>query len=298
MAEFEIKEMNTSSKTPEEIRQKAKKKRRKKKAASWLRTVILILAVCGIVYSGYNLSTILIGYYQGQQSYKALKSYVVNTTSKDSQLEAAAGKLKDGSYPLLSVDFAGLQSVNKDVVGWIDIPGLELSYPLVQASDNEKYLHTTVSNQSNRSGSIFVDYRTSGDFQGKNTFLHGHNMKDGSMFAKLMKYTKSETYGKAPNVWIYTPTAVYKYTIFSAQVVDASGEAYTFAFNSDQEFGLYLESMVRGSTIAAPVKPTPADKIITLSTCTNVTDEERYIVQAMLVNTYTLEEAATKTTAD
>ena len=41
------------------------------------------------------------------------------------------------------MDLPALQQVNSDVIGWIAIPGTEISYPLVQGTDNDYYLTHT-----------------------------------------------------------------------------------------------------------------------------------------------------------
>lgn len=41
----------------------------------------------------------------------------------------------------LEIDFAGLKAVNPDVIAWIQIPALDISYPVVQGKDNAYYLH-------------------------------------------------------------------------------------------------------------------------------------------------------------
>jgi sortase B len=38
---------------------------------------------------------------------------------------------------LEQMDLPALQQVNSDVIGWIAIPGTEISYPLVQGTDND-----------------------------------------------------------------------------------------------------------------------------------------------------------------
>ena len=41
---------------------------------------------------------------------------------------------------LASVNIVSLQEKNKDVVGWIQIPGTKIDYPMVQGEDNTYYL--------------------------------------------------------------------------------------------------------------------------------------------------------------
>ena len=64
----------------------------------------------------------------------------------------------------LQIDFEGLQAVNPDVIGWIDIPGLSISYPVVQGTDNAYYLHHLFTGEYNSSGSIFADWHNQPDF--------------------------------------------------------------------------------------------------------------------------------------
>ena len=47
---------------------------------------------------------------------------------------AGAAQPADGGSP---VDFATLQAVNPDAAAWLEMPGLDLSLPIVQAQDNQ-----------------------------------------------------------------------------------------------------------------------------------------------------------------
>ena len=49
------------------------------------------------------------------------------------------------------MDLPALQQVNSDVIGWIAIPGTEISYPLVQGTDNDYYLTHTWNQKQQRS---------------------------------------------------------------------------------------------------------------------------------------------------
>ena len=50
---------------------------------------------------------------------------------------------------LTSLDIEKLQVENPDVIGWILIPGTNISYPLLKGEDNEYYLKHTWDNQKN-----------------------------------------------------------------------------------------------------------------------------------------------------
>ena len=49
------------------------------------------------------------------------------------------------SYLVLKnpVDFESLQKVNEDIIGWIRVSALGISYPIAQSTDNDYYLHRT-----------------------------------------------------------------------------------------------------------------------------------------------------------
>lgn len=92
------------------------------------------------------------------------------------------------------VDFDGLKAQNPDVAAWIQIPALEVSYPVVKGTDNEYYLHHMFDGQEHKNGSIFIDYHNQADFTDHNTIIYGHNMKNGSMFGTLSRYQEESLY--------------------------------------------------------------------------------------------------------
>ncbi len=58
------------------------------------------------------------------------------------------------------IDWAGLQAVNNQVVGWIQIPDYARSATLfIQTTDNDHYLHTNAKRRVNRR-SDFYGHRT------------------------------------------------------------------------------------------------------------------------------------------
>lgn len=253
--------------------------RRKKKKSSLLSNIILVIAVAVLLFSGYQLYTIFSEYSEGEEEYQKLQDkvvYVEQSTGEDEEID-------EQDY---RVDFDALRDINPDVVAWIrfDEPS-EINYPVVQGKDNEKYLTKTFEANSNKLGTLFVDYRNEGDFSGQNTFIYGHNMKNGSMFAKLLKYKQKSYYDKHPYFYIYTPDGkVSTYQIFSAGVVDASGDSYQMSYANEAAFQKYINHIMQESAYATGVEVTTDSKIISLSTCTNVSDDERFLVHAVKIS--------------
>ena len=183
--------------------------------------ILLFVAIFG--FALYKLITIYAEYQQGEEAYEELEDFVEQpqdaTKDSDGQTEKEPDKEK------FRVDFDGLKAVNPDVVAWIVIPGLDISYPVVQGEDNAYYLHHLFTRETNSSGSIFVDCHNRPDFMDQNTIIYGHNMKNGSMFGTLDTYQDAAFWEENPCFSIYVPGMVYESRIFSCYAGKAGGTA-------------------------------------------------------------------------
>ena len=262
--------------------QERSRKKGKKKKSGLLSNLILILAVCVFVFSGYQLYQIFSEYHEGKKEYEEIRELVIQEEPKKETEEEKEPEVQ----PRFTVDFATLQQMNPDTVGWIrfEEPS-EISYPVVKGRDNEEYLTRTFEANDNKLGTLFVDKDNTGTFTDRNTIIYGHNMKNGTMFAQLLKYKDQDFFEKYPYFSIYTPDGKEsKYQIFVAGVVEDTAVNYQFAFQSDEEFLNYIET-IKGTSLYTPnVEIDVASQIVTLSTCTNVADEERFVVQAVKVS--------------
>ena len=182
----------------------------------------------------------------------------------------------------LSIKWAQLLEKNSDVVGWILLSALDLSYPVLQGEDNEKYLHRSISGEYLYAGSIFLDSKCSRSFRAYNTILYGHNMRDGSMFARLKDYRDPEVYGSCPYFWIFTPQKDLLYRICSVHPEGVGGSSYIIRFGSGKELEEWRYTVKNQSEVQTGWEPDPEDRIVTLSTCTQDRGI-RYTVQGVLV---------------
>ena len=259
----------------EENRKKHHRGRKKKKGGSNIvSNIILVIAIVVFVVSAYKLYGIFSEYNKGDKEYQKIQDLVINTEKKDDTKEEA-----------FSVDFEKLLEMNSDVVGWIrfDEPS-EINYPVVQGRDNEEYLKRTFEANTNKLGTLFVDVNNPGDFSGRNTFIYGHNMKNGSMFAQLLKYKDDSFYKEHPYFYIYTPDGkVRTYEIFSAGVVKDTSDSYIMDYADDAAFQTYIDYIKQQSAYPTSAEVTTASKIVSLSTCTNVRDDERFLVHGVMI---------------
>lgn len=72
-----------------------------------------------------------------------------------------------------------------DMVGWLTINGTNIDYPIMQSIDNIKYINTDPYGDYSLSGSIFLDYRNSPDFNDDYSIIYGHHMEYGKMFGAI-----------------------------------------------------------------------------------------------------------------
>ena len=262
-----------------------KQPKKKKTAGDIVLTVVLIAAVCVFCYAGYNLFHIYTEYKKGTDEYNHIAQMAV--TERDPDQKEAAGPEAGTLKAPMDIDFKALKSVNEDVVGWIYVEAVpSISYPIVHGTDNETYLHRTYEKNYNFAGTIFVDYENKGDFSDCNTLVYGHNMKNGSMFAQLKKFSQnSDIYNQSKYFWIFTPEKNYRYEIISAYTTGVNSDTYTLFKGPGEEFEKYLQKIQGYSDIKTDVgELTIKDKIVTLSTCTG-NEATRYVVQGKRVDT-------------
>lgn len=253
-------------------KQHSGKRRKKNKKADFISTIILVVAACVFVISLYQLVMMLVPYRTGGQEYDKVRELVI-TTDEDNK-------------NVFKVDFETLLAENPDTIAWIRFEEPQvISYPVVKSADNTEYLTKTFSANDNKLGAIFMDMRSNSDFTDRNTFIYGHNMKvGGEMFSQLNEYASEEFCKKYPYFYIYTPdgkTRMYK--IFSAAVVKDTAENYKMTYDTDEDYTKYLEMCRETSNYQVDVTLDASSKIVSLSTCTNVNDDERFLVQGVLI---------------
>lgn len=260
----------------------SKRKKRSNKAANVIWTTVLLAAVCLFVFSLYQLAMMLIPYYTGGKEYDKVKKLVVTAEHPEEQdgEEQTAG---------FQVDFTELLKLNADTAAWIrfDEPSV-ISYPVVQGVDNQEYLYRSFTTEdTNKLGTIFIDVRNQKNFTDRNTFIYGHNLKvGGEMFSQLNEYADEAFCKEHPYFYIYTPDGKMRtYRVFSAGVVNEAADNYEITYDTDEEYLQYLELCRSSSNYTVDAELNEQSQIVSLSTCTNVRDEERFLVQGVLEET-------------
>lgn len=189
--------------------------------------------------------------------------------------------------PDIPVDFEKLQKENPDIYAWITIPDTEIDYPVLQSeSDDTYYLNHTVEKKKGLPGSIYSESQNRKDFSDPNTVLYGHNMKNGSMFAGLHKFSDEDYMTEHQKVIIYTPEHILTYKVFAAVVYDNRHILNCFDYSEisgKEEFLQSLKDSRNLSNVYIDTNIDEGDRLLTLSTC-NSNTEQRFIVEAVLTD--------------
>lgn len=245
-----------------------------KKQKLWS-NIVLVIAILVFLFSAYKLYGIYAEYNKGKQEYKDVMDEVITETVEEKQEKV-----------IFRVDFEKLLKINSDAVAWIRFDKPEkISYPVVQGKDNSEYLKKTFEKKKNGAGTLFVDVYNKGDFSDRNTFIYGHNMKNGSMFGQLRKYKEASFCKEHPYFYIYTPDGKeITYQIFAVGIVEDTDKSYNKFFADDVEYEQYLKHVKSVSRYDTGVEVTKESQIVSLSTCTNATETQRLLVHGVKIS--------------
>ncbi len=250
--------------------------------------ILIVIGVICIIVSIYGIGGILAEYKKAVDKYDNLENKYVQINTPDSkQNEGNETEAELAWYEIATVNLAGLQSEYPDVIGWIFFENEDINYPILQGDDTDPYLRATYDGKYATAGSIFIDDSSSSDFSDAHTLVYGHNMKNLSMFGKLKYYKTQEGYYDTHQYFqIFSKNKVMRYQVFSYQEVPVTSFVYTEHHSSARVLANRLSAT---SMVSTELDIQDSDKIITLSTCT-ADDEYRFVVSAVLVDTYTFEE--------
>lgn len=299
---------------------KSSKTRKKKKKASAAMNIItgVLLIFCFSVfgYCVYEIGSFFKARSVEAETYKNVQNDIKNNGQKedeppdwggaiDNPVNHGNGGDSDNKTPIVTVpwqnvnideipylnyDYSGLQEKNKDVKGWIRVPGpssiygLPISNAILQGDDDFYYLTHDAYGKENSNGTIFFasDEKTN-LLKNKNTVIFGH-AKNPYAFAGI-KYLNNAVrwYANANNhfIKIQTNSSNTVWQIFSWYETTASGD---YSRDSASSWSGYLNALQDRNKIDAfrKFEFDDDDKIITLVTCKG-TGSKRVVMHAKLV---------------
>ena len=171
-----------------------------------------------------------------------------------------------------SIDWEKLRKENPNVYAWIEVPGTNIDYPVLQAGKDQKedfYLKHNLNDNVSFAGCIYSQKENAKDFRDPVTVLYGHSMLNGSMFGSLRKFSDTEFFFKHDTVYIYLPDRILVYRILSFFITDNRHILDTY--HPETESGLRkYEQAIMGKKQGNHIRDETPDvdsRILTLSTC-------------------------------
>ena len=200
--------------------------------------------------------------------------------------------------PSVAADLADAYAQNDDLVGWLKA-GEGIDLPVVQ-SDNTYYLDHGFTGEEDRNGTLFLNMNNQLFPPDDVLLIHGHNMKDGSMFGTLPKFERYDYAKEHPLVTFqtiydeepvyYVPVSVFNSSMLPdhsryfdiTQIVfpdDEAGEVTdSSTFRQSSAFKAYLDELRAVSLWESPVDVNVDDKLLMLITCSYDLEDGRLMV--------------------
>ena len=184
-----------------------------------------------------------------------------------------------------------LQKANADIVGWLEIAGTNINYPVLQGEDNDYYLKHNYKHEYISTGSIFLDKDYDFDKPSENLLIYGHRNKVGLMFDELIKYKDEAFYNEHKTIRFTTEKSDDTYEVMSAfySRVYYTNETNVFRYynfvnaNNELDYAEFVSNAMDVSLYDTGVTATYGEQLMTLSTCDYTQENGRFVVVAKKV---------------
>lgn len=199
---------------------------------------------------------------------------------------------------------------NPDVIGYIVVEGTDVDCPVFQSlEDYDYYLSHDIDREESAQGCIILDpdseigigTRASGYVEefapSTNMLVHGHNMKSGTMFGALDRYSKESFAKKHPYIYFDSLYEHRVYEVFAATyttLAPMGDKEHLFSEDPEEPFKYYYFNQAKSvgefdefykalqahALYEMPMDLKFGDEIITLSTCAYQVKDGRFAVFA------------------
>ena len=273
-------------KMQQEIKAALKQRERKRK---------LIVALCSIValasFGYYGVYYYFAG--RTQSDYENLSGLKGNDTivmRSPSVTIHYAEEEEDIELTVLE-KYEALYNKNKRLIGWLEIAGTNIDYPVMQTTNNEYYLDHNYNQEYDKNGSLFLDAACDVVRRNTNLIIYGHHMKSGKMFGDLNKYS-SENFCKEHSIirfdTIYEEGTYEVMYVFRSRIYNEDEIVFKyyqfFDASSEREFNSNMNEMAAIALYDTGVTASYGDELLTLSTCDYSEADGRFVVVAKRIS--------------
>lgn len=190
-----------------------------------------------------------------------------------------------------TLSFEELRQINPEVIGWLTVNDTPIDYPITQTDNNEKYVNTNAEGQYTLSGSIFLDYRNSSDFDDFNSILYGHHMEKKMMFGSLSDFADKEYFDSHKYGNLFFNGVDHGVEFFALILTDAyNNNMFSPAISEKEHQQEFIDYIYLNSKYLRNTSVTTEDNLLLLSTCTNDITNGRYILVGKITDELHLQE--------
>ncbi len=172
-----------------------------------------------------------------------------------------------------------LKKENKDCIGYLEVSGTTISYPVMQTKSNpDFYLKHDFNKNYSFYGtpylSAYCDLK-----KADNLIIYGHNINGGKMFGALEQYKDKEFFDRHKNIY-FTTNRKREYEVFAVMSVNIKEfEYWKFVMVRDEkDYDDFVKKVLKHSLWNTGEKPKYGEQMLMLSTCDNGKGDDWRIV--------------------
>lgn len=197
---------------------------------------------------------------------------------------------QNGGEATILPQYVDLYESNNDFTGWLKIPDTQIDFPIMYTpNDPEYYLNHSFDKKKSNGGTPFIDENSNVD--STCMIIHGHNMKNNTMFGSLDDYKNKEFWDKHKIIELDTLYENREYEVFAAvetRILNVDEEGFRYYNYSgdltEDQYKQLRDWLVKESIYYTGISPSYDDQILILSTCSYQTENGRFIVAARKIN--------------
>lgn len=255
-------------------------KKTKKSGTHIISIVAMVVGVALLIVAAYLFGKEYFGSQAAERDIQDARSAVsVATPAAPASPQAPV----DINAQIPVVDWDKLYKINKDICGWLQIPGTNINYPVIQGATNDDYILTTISGVQAVEGSIFLDSSSSRNIDDRHSIIYGHNIQNGSMFHAIASYVDKGFFDQHRTIYYITPEKNYVLKAIATYLTDATDyNVRVFDFASDDQFKTWLDGRLNQCVVKAnDFDSKDVKHLFEFSTCSYSRKDGRTILMAM-----------------
>lgn len=251
-------------------------KRKNNKIYMFFKVICIVLLLISISYIIYELCS----NYNDKKDNEELSNIMTNI-----QFDI---KTDDNTKTEKMKQVEELQKENTDIIGWLQIDGTNIDYPVLQTTDNSYYLSHNYKKEYSKSGSLFLDKDFELEKPSTNYLIYGHRNTNGLMFEDLINYKNEDYYKQHPIIKFTTSTEDSEYEIIAVFLSRVYYKSETNVFRyyyfinaeNEEEYNNYITNCKNASLYDTGKSANYGEQLLTLSTCEYSQEDGRLAVVA------------------